>query len=120
MNENNVPFKRVVPKEPGFGFINIAYISAASPPPSVEAANKFLDYMIGPVMGQLLGEHGRYATVTTLGQEGLSPAIKEQVFLTYVDKLDTLVEFMIPPTDPDSGELNYDQWVKIWNEVKSS
>lgn len=120
MSENKVPFQRVVPQEPGFGFINIAYISADSPPPSVAAANKFLNYMIGPVMGQRIGEQGRYATVTTLGQEGLSDAIKEQVFLPYVSKLDTLVEFMVAPTDPESGQLNYDKWVQLWNEVKAS
>jgi spermidine/putrescine transport system substrate-binding protein len=120
MNENNVPFQRVVPKEPGFGFINIAYVSIDSPPPSVAAANKFLNYIIGPVMGQRIGEQGRYATVTTLGQDGLSPAIKQQVFLTYVNKLDTLVEFMVSPTDPETGALNYDKWVTMWNEVKAS
>lgn len=120
LNENKVPVARAVPKEPAFGFINIAYISVNSPPASVAAANKFLDYMIGPVFGERIGQRGRYATVTTLGQENLDPAIKEQVFLTYINKLDTLVEFMISPVDPESGQLNYDQWVKVWNEVKAA
>jgi spermidine/putrescine transport system substrate-binding protein len=120
LRENKVPVERVVPKEPAFGFINIAYISVDSPPASVAAAYQFLNYMIGPVFGQRIGEQGRYATVTTLGQEKLDPAIKEQIFLTYVDKLDSLVEFMVSPTDPASGALNYDQWVKMWNEVKAS
>lgn len=120
LQENNVPVARVVPKEPGFGFINIAYVSADSPAPAVAAAYKFLDYMIGPVFGERIGRQGRYATVTTLGQDALDPAIQEQIFLTYVDKLDTLVEFMVSPTDPDTGALNYDRWVTTWNEVKAA
>ena len=101
------------------GFIKMAYISSESPPPSVEAAYKFLNYIIGPEWGERIGLKGRYATVTTLGQDGLSDAIKEEIFLKYVDNLDDLIEFMIPPRDPDTNKLNYDKWIKIWNEVKA-
>jgi spermidine/putrescine-binding protein len=120
LRDNNFPVKRVVPKEPGMGFINMAYIASESPPPSVEAAYKFLNYIIGPEWGERIGLKGRYATVTTLGQDGLSDAIKEEIFLKYVDRLDDLIEFMIPPRDPDTNELNYDKWIKIWNEVKAA
>lgn len=120
LQENNVLVARVVPKESGFGFINIAYVSVDSPAPAVAAAYKFLDYMIGPVFGERIGRRGRYATVTTLGQDSLDAAIKEQIFLTYIDRLDSLVEFMVSPTDPDSGALNYDRWVTVWNEVKAA
>lgn len=119
LRENNVPVARTVPKEPAFGFINVAYISADSPAPAVAASYKFLDYIIGPVFGERIGLKGRYAIVTTLGQDKLPDEIKEQVFLTYVDRLGDVVEFMVSPVDPETNELNYDKWVKMWDEVKA-
>lgn len=117
---NNFPVQRVLPKEPAFGFINIAYISIDAPPPSVEAAYKFLDYMIGPVFGERIGLKGSYATVTTLGQDKLPANIKKMVFLDRLDKLGEQIEFMTSPVDPETNKLNYDQWIKIWNEVKAA
>jgi spermidine/putrescine transport system substrate-binding protein len=116
----NFPVARTVPKEGAPGFINVAYVSAGAEPGAVEAAYKFFDYLLGPVYGELIGTQGRYATVTAEGQGGLSEEIKEEIFLKYVDNLDTLVDFMLPPVNPDTGELNYDEWVTVWNEVKAA
>ncbi len=120
LQDNNVPVARTVPKEPAFGFVNVAYISVDSPSPAVEASYRFLDYMIGPVFGERIGLQGRYATVTTLGQQDLPDNVKEQIFLKNVDRLNDIVHFMIPPTDPETNELNYDKWVAMWNEVKAA
>jgi spermidine/putrescine-binding protein len=120
LRDNKVPVARTVPKEPAFGFVNVAYISIDSPAPAVEASYRFLDYMIGPVFGERIGLQGRYATVTTLGQHDLPDNIKEQVFLKDIDRLGDIVHFMIPPTDPETNELNYDKWVAMWNEVKAA
>jgi spermidine/putrescine transport system substrate-binding protein len=120
LRDNKVPVARTVPKEPAFGFVNVAYISNDSPAPAVEASYRFLDYMIGPVFGERIGLQGRYATVTTLGQHDLPDNIKDQVFLKDIDRLGDIVHFMIPPTDPETNELNYDKWVEMWNEVKAA
>ena len=102
------------------GFINVAYVSKGATPEAVEAAYEFFNYLLGPVFGERIGEQGRYATVTGQGQDGLSAEVKEEIFLKYIDDLGKLVDFMVPPVDPDTGKLNYDQWVTIWNEVKAA
>lgn len=120
LRDNNFPVARVVPKESAFGFINVAYVSVDSPAPSVEAGYRFLDYMIGPVFGERIGLQGRYATVTTLGQATLPANIKEQVFLNQINTLGEQIEFMVSPVDPDTNRLNYNDWIRIWNEVKAA
>lgn len=120
LRSEDFPVARVVPKEGAPGFINVAYVSKDAAEPAVEAAYVFFDYLLGPVFGERIGTQGRYATVTGQGQAGLPEEIKEEIFLKYVDELDRLVDFMVPPVNPDTGELNYDEWVTIWNEVKAA
>ena len=87
---------------------------------AIEAAYLFFDYLLGPEFGARIGQHGRYATVTAQGQGDLSPETKEEIFLKYVDNLGELVDFMLPPVNPDTGDLNYDEWITVWNEVKAA
>ena len=58
--------------------------------------------------------------MTAQGQAGLTPEVKEEIFLKYIDELDKLVDFMVPPVNPDTGKLNYDEWITIWTEVKAA
>ena len=120
LRSEDFPVARTVPKEGAPGFINVAYVSAGAKPEAIEAAYRFFDYLLGPEFGARIGQHGRYATVTAQGQEDLSPEIKEEIFLKYVDNLGELVDFMVPPVNPDTGELNYDEWITVWNEVKAA
>ena len=120
LRSENFPVARTVPKEGAPGFINVAYVSAGAQPDAIEAAYRFFDYLLGPEFGARIGEHGRYATVTAQGQGDLPTEIKEEIFLKYVDNLGELVDFMVPPVNPDTGELNYDEWITIWNEVKAA
>ena len=120
LRSENFPVARTVPKEGAPGFINVAYVSAGAQPEAIEAAYLFFDYLLGPEFGERIGQKGRYATVTGQGQGDLTPEIKEEIFLKYVDDLGQLVDFMVPPVNPDTGELNYDEWITIWNEVKAA
>ena len=120
LRSENFPVARTVPKEGAPGFINVAYVSAGAQPEAIEAAYLFFDYLLGAEFGSRIGEHGRYATVTGAGQGDLPPEIQEEIFLKYVDNLGELVDFMVPPVNPDTGELNYDEWITIWNEVKAA
>ena len=120
LRSEKFPVARTVPKEGAPGFINVAYISKDAEPAAVEAAYKFFDYLLGSVFGERIGQKGRYATVTAQGQAGLTPEVKEEIFLKYIDELDKLVDFMVPPVNPDTGKLNYDEWITIWTEVKAA
>jgi len=120
LRSENFPVARTVPKEGAPGFINVAYVSAGAQPDAIEAAYLFFDYLLGPEFGARIGQHGRYATVTAQGQGDLSPETKEEIFLKYVDNLGELVDFMLPPVNPDTGDLNYDEWITVWNEVKAA
>jgi spermidine/putrescine transport system substrate-binding protein len=121
LRSDGFPVARTVPEEGCPGFINAAYISVGASDAAVGAAYKFFDYLLGPIFGERIGLQGRYATATTLGQDKLPDDIKEEIFLTRVNKLAELkVKMMIPPTDPTTGELNYDVWVRAWSEVKAA
>lgn len=100
------------PKAGIFGWCDCLAIPADLPEDRVDAAQGFIDYLLGPDYAMEMALVATYATTTPVIRDTLTPKQQTDIF---IDDLSIMDSFMWPVAPP-----NYADWEKAWNEVKAS
>lgn len=94
------------------GWCDTIAIPASAEGAKLETAHKFIDFLIGPVYSEKLAFGGPYATSTSVIRDKLPVDQQEKIFIRDLSIMNSFVWKKNPP--------RYNEWVKIWNEVKAS
>ncbi|MFO1349835.1 MAG: extracellular solute-binding protein [Gammaproteobacteria bacterium] len=100
------------PKAGVIGWCDTLAIPANVDDERYQRAHQLIDYLLGPDYGVKLARGGPYAQSTDVARGQLSADEQERIFIKDLGVMDSFVWKANPP--------NYNQWVRIWNEVKAS
>lgn len=99
--------------EPGvFGWCDCFALPTHTTGEAREAAYEFANYLLGPEYAMPAAKDGNYATTTDVIRNELSKARRKELFIQDLDTMDSFI-WPIKPS-------NYDDWLKLWTEVKAS
>lgn len=107
-----MPIAMATPKAGIFGWCDCLAIPAGIAEDRLPAAHGFINYLLGPEFAMAMATKESYATSTPVIRDKLSP---EQQATIFINDLSIMDSFMWPVTPP-----NYNDWLKVWNEVKAS
>ena len=110
--KDRLPIAMARPAEGVFGWCNCVSLPRDLPESKMDAAYAFIDYLLGPEYAMLSAMDGNFASSTDLIRDELTQEHRADLF---IDDLDVMKGFLWP-TKP----ANYDEWVKLWAEVKAS
>jgi len=100
------------PKAGVIGWCDSLAIPAGVSGERLDAAHKLINYLLGPDYGEKLAYGGPYAQSTSVVRDKLPAAQQEKIFIKDLSVMDSFVWKADPP--------RYNEWVRIWNEVKAS
>lgn len=110
--KSTIPIAMATPKAGIFGWCDCLAIPAGIAKDRLEAAHGFINYLLGPDFAMAMAIKESYATSTPIIRDELSV---EQQTTIFINDLSIMDSFMWPVTPP-----NYNEWLKVWNEVKAS
>lgn len=102
------------PKAGVMGWCDCAAIPTRLSGETADATHLFIDYLLGPDYARATAtdEGGHYATSTSVIRAELDEQARAAIF---IDDLELMKSFLWP-----KAPANYGEWIKLWNEVKSS
>lgn len=113
LQKQNIPVELAIPKEGVVGWADNNCISAGVTDPARKlAAEKFINYILGPDFGETIANLGPYAPGTNLAADRIPMEHQKKIFMDDISVMDTFIWRLQPE--------GYDRWVKLWEEVKAS
>ena len=112
LSKRGIKMALSLPKEGVPSWCDVLAIPTGVEGEKLEAAYKFINYLLGPEYGLKLAYGGPYAQSTDVVRDKLPPEQQERIFIKDLAVMDSFVWPQIP--------RRYNEWVTMWNEVKAS
>ncbi len=112
LNARGLPMGIANPRQGTIGWADSLCIPASVSGERLEAVYKLIDYLLGPVYGEMLAVGGPYAQSTSSARDLLTRQQRETIFIEDMSVMDSFVW--------RSNPERYTEWVALWNEVKAS
>lgn len=112
IREQGIDVRWAHPKQGELAWYDGCYLTIEADGGSQESCERFLNYLLGPTYGALVGEDVGYRTASTLAIENMAESTRKDLNLHQAEKFLANAAWWLSPGDPDAYQ---DAWDRVVN-----